>query len=390
MHGGYIYNNDVDIDFSVNLNPYHMKWTGDDAAGSEDYSCEEAQRSHTGQILGSSLKEAISLGLEGSMVYPDPDQGSLREALSKADMVEPDCIYAGCGASQLLMSAIMSINPDRVMVTKPCFSGYEHALGALTSCRITGHDLKEEDDFALTGEIADKLTPDLDLIILADPDNPVGKNIDEKVLDLVLKRSDELDIRVILDESFLMMSDKYEYLMDLRGGAGKRTAGMIDKYRKLYIVRSYTKSFALPGIRMGYIISCPENIKGVRAHLPEWNLPALSEAVMKRCALLSKDGSFYRASLEMIRKERSFLEDGLSAMGFRVFKGNSLFLSFKGPDGLYEALLDKKILIRKCDDLIKGDERGSYYRVAVRSHEDNERLMDEMGKIVADGGERTS
>lgn len=373
MHGGDIYNNDVDIDFSVNLNPYHMMCLKGLVNGP------------TAEYVASGYREAVRRGLEGADHYPEADQGSLREVLSEAEGVEAGSIYAGCGASQLLMSAVQSISPRKVLIPRPCFSGYEHALKAVKKCHVMEYGLKEEDDFALTEEFADKLTDDLDLIIVADPDNPAGKNIDEKVLACLLNRAQDLDIWVILDESFLMISDKYRYLSGLEGGPGMRTAHMTDEYKKLYMVRSYTKSFALPGIRMGHIISRPENIERVIKELPEWNLPALSEAVMKRCALLSKDPSYYSASLDMIRRERSFMEEGLARMGFRVIKGNSLFLLFNGPAGLYEWLLAQKILIRRCEDMIKGHEGRAWYRIGIRSREDNERLIDEIGKFPARG-----
>ena len=374
MHGGDIYNNDVDIDFSVNLNPYHT--------GLCDLSCKFMGEND----VASSLAAAVLEGLEGSDRYPDIRQSGVRDAISEADGVSADWIYAGSGASQLLMASVRAIKPDRVMLTGPCFTGYKHALSSQDGCSVDVYGLKDEDGFAVTAAFADALSEDTDLIILTDPNNPTAKNIDEKVLVRILDRADELGIWVILDESFLMISDKYLKIAEAPGGIKARTAELINKYEKLFIIRSYTKSFALPGIRMGYVISRPENIRKVIRQLPEWNLSAISGAVMKRCAKLSADGGFYARSVEMISNERHFLEGELSAAGAKVFPGDSVFILFKGPPGLYEALLKEKILIRKCDDLYGLGE--NYYRVAVRSHDDNKVLTGAVNKIIRGNGKK--
>ena len=368
MHGGNIYNNDVDLDFSVNLNPYHMMLC--------DLSCKFMGEND----VASSLAAAILEGLEGSDRYPDICQSAVRDAISEADGVSADCIYAGGGASQLLMASVRAIDPDRVMLTGPCFTGYDHALNCLDGCSVNVYELKEEGDFAITTGLVNALSEDTDMMILADPNNPTGKNIDEKVLAEILDRTDELGISVILDESFLMISDKYRKIADTNKEMRGRTAELVNKYEKLFIIRSYTKSFALPGIRMGYVISRPANIQKIIRQLPEWNLPALSAAVMKRCARLSADGDFYVRSVEMISKERRFLEKELSASCEKVFSSDAVFILFKGPAGLYEALLKEKILIRKCDDIYGLGE--NYYRVAVRGHDDNKILTGAVNGII--------
>lgn len=334
MHGGDIYNNSVDIDFSVNLNPYARSRSEDRA-------------------------------------YPDIEQKRLREALAASENVGSQNVFAGCGASQLLMAAALAIRPQTALLIEPCFSGYAHVLEACPGCSIRRVFLKEEDGFALTGDVLESLTDDVDLLFLADPGNPSGRNIDEKLLIRILDSAKDHGISVILDDSFHTLSDGY-------APAGR--AGLIERYPELFVIRSFTKSFALPGIRMGYVISMAENIEKIRKHLPEWNLPAPAQESMLECIKESRDGRFYEESLKMIRKERQILSEKMSELGFKVFDSNTVFLLIKGREGIYEELLKDGILIRKCDDFCGLD--AHFYRVAVRTHEDNEKLINALEKTI--------
>ena len=349
MHGGDIYNNRVDLDLSVNLNPY------------------------TDEKIRKRLEKAYTAGLDAGAKYPDIDQTGLRNALSEYEGVAPECIFAGSGASQMLMAAVTAINPRCALLTEPSFSGYRHALDAIVRdeggsghfCEIRQHFLKEEDGFALTADVLGQLTDDVDVLFLTDPNNPTGRNIDRDLLFRILDKAVEKNIDVVLDESFYTISEGYD-----RG----RSVRLIAEYDNLFIIRSFTKSFALPGVRMGYVLSSPDRIAKLRGHLPEWNLPALSEAVMEECARISRDEIFYDRSMDLIRKERGFLSKELSERGFTVFDSDAVFLLVKGREGLYEKLLDKGILIRRCDDFEGLDPR--FYRIAVRTHEENVHLIE--------------
>lgn len=346
MHGGDIYNNRVDLDFSVNLNPY------------------------TNEEIRNSLEKAFKAGLEAGGRYPDIDQTILRKALSEYEGVDSECVFAGSGASQLLPATVAAIGPMCALFIEPSFSGYRHALGAI-SCEIRQHFLREEDGFVLTDGVLKQMTDDVDVLFLTDPNNPTGRNIDEDLLGRILDKASEKHISVVLDESFFTISEGYDH---------GRSARFVAKYDNLFIIRSFTKSFALPGIRMGYVLSSPEGIRRIRRHLPEWNLSSLSEAVMEECAGISMDDRFYEGSGELIGKEREYLVGMLSKLDFTVFDSDTVFLLVKGKEGLYEKLLENGILIRKCDDFEGLD--AHFYRIAVKDHKDNVHLIDTMKRIV--------
>ncbi len=339
-HGGDIYRNKVDIDFSVNLNPLKMP---------------------------QSVRSAIIGSAEISGVYPDPDQEEVRSVIAKAEGVSPECIRAGCGASQLIMAAVLAQKPGKALLFEPCFSGYRHALDAV-GCKILEHELNEERGFALTGQDIRAISPDVDIVFVCDPLSPSGSNVDEDVIDSIIDISKRYGITVVLDESFYLMSDKG--CKDQRD----RNMRLLESCKDLYIIHSLTKILSAPGVRAGYVLSSADNIKRLADHLPEWNLPAACSEVIKAGMHEIYETDLVHECACVVRKEREYLSDSLIRLGFDVIKSNTSYILFRGRKDLYEKLLAERILIRDCSDY-RGLSKG-WYRVGVRSHDDNERLID--------------
>lgn len=350
MHGGDIYTNDVDIDLSVNLNPYALL-----------------------KFDGSMIRDAVNEAATSACYYPDITQKVVRGAIAESENISPECIWAGNGASELIQAVTLLVKPECALIIEPSFSGYAHALSAVGVNMIKRHMLNEADDFLLTDAVLSDMTNDIDIMFLCDPNNPTGRNIDEDLLIRMLDKAKSRGITVVIDESFLALSDKYLRLVS-DDEWKDRASRLTKEYDNVYLIRSYTKSFALPGIRMGYVLSAADNIRKLRNHLPEWNLGTVSEHVMRTCAKLSGDGEFYKGSVSFIQIERKILSDALREKGLVVCESNTLFLLVKGPDDLYDRLLKEKILIRKCDDY-PGLGRG-WYRIAVKSRKENEMLLE--------------
>ena len=162
-HGGDIYRNKVNMDFSVNLSPLPLPGAASDMIAS-----------------------AMLTGLEEAINYPDPGQYEVRESLTLSDNVDFDCIYAGSGASELIMACIRAVNPTGILIPLPCYTGYIHAVNALYSMQtsdsftenthVIRYYLKKEDDYRLTGDILNHMSDNIDLMFLTDPWNPGGAN----------------------------------------------------------------------------------------------------------------------------------------------------------------------------------------------------------------------
>ncbi len=345
-HGGDIYRNKVSIDFSVNLNP-----------------------------LGTppEVKNALSASLDRAGYYPDMYQEEVRRVIADHAGVPDECVFAGCGASQLLQAAVLSLAPKTALVFDPCFSGYRRVLAA-AGCEVSSVTLSEENGFAITEEDIGCIKPGTDIVFLCDPANPSGKNIKDETIYKILDRAAHCGTAVILDESFYHMSEK------ALSEDPARIRNLPDRCEDLFIVRSMTKILALPGIRIGYVIASPQNLEKLVAHLPEWNLPVTCEEAIKAGIKILKDTDLVEKTAATIRCERQYLSEGLGELGLKVIGSDTAYLLFSGPEDLYEKLLNRGILIRDlsgCRGLGKG-----WYRIAVKTRADNDELIRSIRGII--------
>jgi histidinol-phosphate aminotransferase len=340
LHGGEVYDKEIELDFSVSLNP----------CGCPD-----------------EVKDALSGAICDIDKYPDFDQRKFREAVAKAEKLSPENIIGGNGASELLAAVVNMIRPSKALLPVPSFYGYVHALSMTRECETVTYQLREDKGFELDETFVDEITCAIDLVILGNPNNPTGKCIKKDVLEAVLKKCKETGTALIVDECFLRLSEH-----------GISVREYLDSYDKLYIVDAYTKLFSIPGVRVGFCLSQPENIKRLRQFLPEWNMSVFAQAAGIACAKILADDkkSFLDSTAELISAEREYLSSELEKFGIKVFDSDTNFLLVRIDNDhfdLYHLLLNNHILIRDCstfDGLTDG-----FYRIAVKDHESNKKLL---------------
>lgn len=339
LHGGEVYDKEIELDFSVSLNPY----------GCPD-----------------EVKEALAGAICDIDKYPDMDQRKFREAVARAEKLSPENVIGGNGASDLLAAIVNMIRPSKALLPVPSFYGYVHALSMAPQCEIATYQLREDKEFELDETFADAITDDMDLLILGNPNNPTGKCIKKEVLEAVLKKCQQTGTALIVDECFFRLSDH-----------GTSAREYLGSYDKLYIVDAYTKLFSIPGVRVGFCLSQPENIERLRQFLPEWNMSVFAQAAGIACAKILADDkkSFLDMTTELIRAEREYLSSELEKFAIKVFDSDTNFILMRMSEGhdLYHMLLNNHVLIRDCstfDGLADG-----FYRIAVKDHESNKRLL---------------
>lgn len=338
IHGGDVYRNKIEYDFSVSLNPL---------------GCPPKVRSAVTEAAGDICH------------YPDPGQESALRALADAYGLSPENFICGNGASELFTAIAGMVAPGTVLLPAPTFSGYEHAVGKLKNCRIRRHLLREEEDFALTDRALEDITTGIDLLFLCNPNNPTGRCIDRGLLDRILEKCRGCGVFVVLDECFIELS------ADVPGEP------ILED--NVVTVRAFTKLMAIPGVRLGYAIAQPGIIDKIRKQLPEWNLSVFAQkAAVAGCEVLN--GDFVSRTKETVGREREYLARELSALGFKVYPSHANFILFRSDRQLRKPLLLKGILIRDCSSFT-GLEKG-YYRVAVSDHEGNEVLVRQLKEIV--------
>ena len=155
----------------------------------------------------------------------------------------------------------------------------------------------------------------------------------------------------------------------------------MDQYENLLLVRAFTKSFAMPGVRLGYLVCSNEGLREkIRRQLPEWNLSVFAQRAGIVCAERAEE--YLRDTVEYVKTERAYLREGLEALDIRVVSGEADFLLLYTTQPIYDRLLAKGILIRNCENF-RGLGEG-YYRIAVKKHEENEVLLQELAQITAE------
>lgn len=339
IHGGDIYRNHVEKDFSVNVNPLGIP-----------------------NAVKKALRDAVELCSE----YPDIRAGKLKKAVSGRLAVPEEYLLFGNGASELIMGTVRAVKPGKTVIPIPSFYGYEYAARAAGSV-VLYHQTTAGTGFMPDRKLLKAITEDVDLLFLANPNNPTGRLTDKEILRALLETCKEKGVYVVLDECFIDFCDsRFSMLSE------------VDKYDNLLLVRAYTKIFSIPGVRIGYMICSNRTLLNkIERQLSEWNLSTFAQQAGIACA---KQAAFVSKTIDQVKKERQFLSENLKKLGLQVFASEANFLLIYSEKPLYRKLLERGILIRDCENF-RGLSKG-YYRIAVKQRKDNEILLKAIGECI--------
>ena len=339
-HGGDIYGEEVRLDFSANTNPLG-----------------------TPEGVIRAMRE--SLGRVDR--YPDPYCRRLVRAISQFEGVGPERILCGNGAAELIYSFCEAAGIRRGVELAPTFS--EYALGLTRNGgTMERYTLTRESEFQLDGaflHFLERVRPDA--VFLCNPNTPTGKTISRHLLEEILAFCGEHAIRLFVDECFADLSDREETLKDL-----------LEENPHLFILKAFTKSYGMAGVRLGYCLCADEDLLTRMAHTVQpWNVSTLAQAA-GTAAL--EEGEFLRKTRALIQRERVWLREQLEDLGFWVCPSEANYLLFRGPETLHRDLRKQKITIRNCDNYY-GLGPG-WYRTAVRRREENEQLIQAIREVL--------
>lgn len=193
--------------------------------------------------------------------------------------------------------------------------------------------------------------------------------VEPELLEKIAERCQKYGVTLILDECFVMFTgaeERYSFLKKYRN------------YPRVVIVRAFTKLYAMPGVRLGYLVCSDAALtEAIRADLPEWNLSVFAQQA--GCVACGQR-AYVEHSVAFVCRERAWLTEQLSEIGITVFASNANFLMIKDGRPLAKELLKKGILIRDCSNY-RGLS-GGYYRIAVRRREENERLLAALAQVT--------
>ncbi len=333
-HGGDIYSYENMLDFSANINP-----------------------------LGTppAVIEAACSGVAEAANYPDPLCRQLIRAISEHEGVKEEQIICGNGAAELIFSLCMALKPKKALLLAPSFYEYEQALTAV-DCEIRYHYLKEDDGFHLQETYLDDLTDDLDIVFLCNPNNPTGILTEKPFLLSILERCKAKGIFFVADEcfnDFLEEPERYT-LKD-----------QIQNYPDFFILKAFTKIYAMAELRLGFGLTANKDLlRKMKCCTQPWSV---SIPAQKAGIAAVKEKEYVKTTLRLIKKERVYLRGALKEAGFTVYDSAANYLFFQGPPALYGDCLKKGIMIRDCSNY-EGLREG-FYRIVVKQHPDNSKLI---------------
>lgn len=338
-HGGDIYRNQIRLDFSVNTNPLGMP---------------------------DPVKEALHQAVEEAENYPDIRAQALSAAVAEQLQVRKEQLVFGNGASELFHAVLHAIKPSKILIPAPSFLGYEEAAKAI-DCEVIFYEMKKEENFCLTDRILDVLDENISLVFLANPNNPVGNLVEPELIFQIAEKCRQCDITLVLDECFMELTGKEQTYSFLK---------RLDEFPNVVVIRAFTKLYAIPGVRLGYLV-CEQNLaEKIRLQLPEWNLSVFAQ---RAGVAAIKEQEYIVRAVVCIQTQRQFLLEELQAAGCSVFDSDADYLLFYSEMPLYELFLQRGILIRDCSNF-RGLQRG-YYRIAVKSEEQNRMFAEVLREI---------
>jgi threonine-phosphate decarboxylase len=308
---------------------------------------------------------AIRKGLWKIEHYPDPDAYDLKLALGKQIGLPPDWFLVGNGSAELISLLPHGLGIRQALVIGPTFSEYDTAVrqaGAVcTYCQADREqDYRPPIDRVM---MQIQMERNIDAVFLCNPNSPTGHVVAKTELLPLIDVLNQLGCWAILDEAFGEFAPGHSLL------------GVLSNYPRLVILRSCTKFFSIPGLRLGYLVGHPSVLELVRRRQVPWSVNALAQVA----AVAALEESGYReTSLRYIEKERARLRAALCAIpGVEVFPSAANFLLLElsstfTATALADRLRETGILVRDCSHV--PGLNGRTIRIAVRRRRDNERL----------------
>ncbi|MEY8390221.1 threonine-phosphate decarboxylase [Lachnospiraceae bacterium 45-W7] len=348
-HGGDIYRHPGFLDFSANINPL-----GPPAC----------------------VLEAIKTSAAEVYHYPQIGCTRLRQAIAELEQVRKEQIICGNGAAEVIFSLALAEKPQKALLFGPSFQEYEQALRSV-DCEIVYAHVCQEEGFVWK-EIPAELDDTIDMVFFCNPNNPTGVLTEGGMMKKLLERCEETDTILVVDECFMDF-------VDLQKQKDASMKVFLDDAKHLVLVKAFTKTFAIPGLRLGYGLCGDVRLrKRIQAVTQPWNVSVLAQEAGIAAV---GEKNFLSRSRQMVEKEKKFLceqiarfaSGGKQGLFAAVYGYAANFIFFQSVPGLERELMKYKILIRDCSNfpgLCEG-----WYRIAVRSREENQSLAQALEQI---------
>lgn len=295
--------------------------------------------------------------------YPDATCGGLVDKLGKEYGLPYDCIICGNGADEIIYNYASILGAGAsALIYAPAFAEYERALSAY-GVKINYHILNEKRGFKMQmSDIDDDEIAQADAVFICMPSNPAGQLIERNVLEKLADTCKRLKTKCFLDMCF------YELTMDYNICY---VTYLVNQYSNLCVLSAFTKTYAIPGVRLGYMLSRDTKlIHDISRRQQCWNVSVIAQ----RAGIACLDCTDYvETSRAFIKKEREYIYNNLLELVDKVYKSDANYVLFYDEYINCQMINEYGIQIRNCFSYA-GLKMG-YYRVCVGKHDDNVKLI---------------
>ena len=325
-----------------------------------------------------SVKRAIEENMYGIGLYPNIYYDKLKAAIAA---------HAGCTDTQIVLRSSSSDlirlflgmhRPKKVLIPLPCSSEYERAVNALGS-EILFFKTEEKDDFRIDVDaLIDVIDESLSSVLLDNPSNPASQLLTRDELVRIADRCRETGTFLLIDEMYIEFADNYEEVT---------AVPLTASYDNIAVMRSVSKFFAVPGLRMAYGISGDkEGLARITRTAPNFNISSLTAAA---CTDMFLDTGYIERSRSQVHTERSLIYSAMATNhSLRLYKPHANFMLVRLPDSgpsageVCDALFQQGMILRNCADIHGLDNR--YLRFCFMNPRQNDSMVNGLLALVPD------
>jgi threonine-phosphate decarboxylase len=318
------------------------------------------------------LKEELYRQYERLVCYPDPSYYSSTAYLTEHEGVGEGEVLLTNGGAEAIFLAAKYFEGKKAMILQPTFVEYERAC---KHYHIETEDigLMPQDGFALPLDLVLEKLPEKDVLFLCRPNNPTGTVVPEKQIRALLEKGLKTNTYLVVDEAFV------DFVPDLSLSA------LIASFPNLLLLRSLTKMYTIPGIRLGYMLGNSRMIKRLKEEQIPWSINAWADAIVPK---LLEDKGFVERTKFWLQEQSQTVRSSIASMGFYVSPSQANFYLLQDSqhphrtNDLFHYLFHHGVLARHTHNF-KGLE-GDFLRLAIRSEEENAQLVSVLQKWRVD------
>ena len=314
--------------------------------------------------ISSTARRAMLESFDAILNYPDITYYDLKISIAEYEQINEKNILLGNGGAEVIFNIVRALKPKNALLFAPTFSEYESALRT-QDIKVKHYKLSADKGFNYDEGVLEAITENIDIMFVCSPNNPSGNIIEPDLLKRILDKAVQNNVVVVVDESFM------DFVAEGRIVSARKHS---DSYTNLIVLKSATKFFAIPGLRIGYAYTSSQNIIKLYEKISvPWCINSFASVAFMATV---QDNEHLEKSRAFITEQKEKLYNDICGIkGIHAFRPTVNFILFRidRKMDLHAGMLKWNVLIRNCANYVNLD--STYYRVAVKSVENNTLLV---------------